>query len=65
MLTISILSISKRRRHSDEASLSYAHTQEALVHTGNQPPNSNICVIGAHTRVAAESDGRESLQVCM
>lgn len=57
ILTISILPVSQGWRHGDDASLSHTHSQKALVHSSDQPPDTDVCVVGAQTSVAAEEEG--------
>lgn len=56
-LTISILSITQRWRHRDDAFLSNAHSQKPLVHTSDQPANANVGVVRSHACVTAGKDG--------
>lgn len=53
-LTVSILAISQRRRHGDDASLPDAHAQKTPVHAGDQPPDSHVGVVGSQTCVTVE-----------
>lgn len=64
-LTVSILSISQGRGHSDDASFSNTHSQEALIHTSNQPPNPDVSVIGTHTGVTTGNGGGQCLNICV
>lgn len=50
--TISFFSICQERWYCDNALLSYAHSQETLVHTRNQPSNSHIGIISSHPIMA-------------
>lgn len=61
ILTISILAISEGRGHCDNASLPNTHSQKALIHPSNQPPNPNIGVVGTHTGVAAVRGGKRDI----
>lgn len=60
-LTISILSIPKRWGHSDDALLSNTHSQKTLIHTGDQPADPDVSVIGPHAGVAAAESGENRL----
>lgn len=50
--TISFFSVCQERWYRDNALLPYAHSQETLIHSRNQPPNSHIRIVSSHPIMA-------------
>lgn len=53
-LTVSVLAVSQRRRHGDDASLPHAHAQKTPVHAGDQPSDAHVGVIGTQACVTVK-----------
>lgn len=53
-LTVSVLAVSQRWRHGDDASLPHAHAQKTPVHASDQPADAHVGVVGSQARVTVE-----------